>query len=177
MTGRDVVIVEAVRTPVGRRNGGLSTVHPVDLLGATQAAVVARSGIDPTAIDQVVGGCVDQVGEQAFNVTRTAWLSAGLPLNVAATSVDAQCGSSQQATNLGRDVTTLRALGVLTSRQADGLLAKLNLQGNNGDAGRVGAFINNVNGLFNDGVLTRAEADALLWAANVLLLSVTNSGR
>jgi acetyl-CoA C-acetyltransferase len=96
----DVVIVEAVRSPIGKRNGGLSTVHPIDLLGAVQAAAVSRSGIDPAVIDQVVGGCVTQAGEQAFNVTRTAWLTAGLPLAVAATTVDAQCGSSQQATNL-----------------------------------------------------------------------------
>ena len=96
----DVVIVEAVRTPVGKRNGGLSSVHPIDLLGAVQTAAVERAGIDPAAVDQVIGGCVDQVGEQAMNVTRTAWLTAGLPLTVAATTVDAQCGSSQQATNL-----------------------------------------------------------------------------
>ncbi|MCU1484298.1 MAG: acetyl-CoA acetyltransferase [Actinomycetia bacterium] len=96
----DVVIVEAVRTPVGKRNGGLSSVHPIDLLGAVQSAAVRRSGIDASNVDQVVGGCVDQVGEQAMNVTRTAWLTAGLPLSVAATTVDAQCGSSQQATNL-----------------------------------------------------------------------------
>jgi acetyl-CoA C-acetyltransferase len=96
----DVVIVEAVRTPVGKRNGGLSTVHPIDLLGAVQSAVIQRSGVDAAAVDQVIGGCVDQVGEQAMNVTRTAWLTAGLPLTVAATTVDSQCGSSQQATNL-----------------------------------------------------------------------------
>jgi acetyl-CoA C-acetyltransferase len=105
----EVVIVEAVRTPVGKRNGGLSTVHPVDLLGAVQAAAIERAGIEPGAVDQVVGGCVDQVGEQAMNVTRTAWLTAGLPLGVAATTVDAQCGSSQQATNLA---TALVAGGV-----------------------------------------------------------------
>ncbi|MCU1376530.1 MAG: acetyl-CoA acetyltransferase [Actinomycetia bacterium] len=105
----DVVIVEAVRSPVGKRNGGLSTVHPIDLLGAVQRAAAERSGIDPAAIDQVIGGCVDQVGEQAMNVTRTAWLTAGLPLTVAATTVDAQCGSSQQATNLA---TALVAGGV-----------------------------------------------------------------
>jgi acetyl-CoA C-acetyltransferase len=96
----DVVIVEAVRTPVGKRNGGLSSVHPIDLLGAVQTAAIQRSGIEASNVDQVVGGCVDQVGEQAMNVTRTAWLTAGLPLSVAATTVDAQCGSSQQATNL-----------------------------------------------------------------------------
>ncbi|MET1002580.1 MAG: steroid 3-ketoacyl-CoA thiolase [Acidimicrobiia bacterium] len=96
----DVVIVEAVRSPLGRRNGGLSTVHPADLLASVQVAVLERSGIDPAAVGQVVGGCVSQVGEQTFNIARTAWLSAGLPLSVAATTVDSQCGSSQQATNL-----------------------------------------------------------------------------
>ncbi len=96
----DVVIAEAVRTPVGRRNGDLSTVHPVDLLGTVQTALIERSGVDPAAVEQVVGGCVSQVGEQSFNVTRTAWLAAGLPIEAAATTVDTQCGSSQQATNL-----------------------------------------------------------------------------
>ena len=97
----DVVIVEAVRTPVGRRGGGLSTVHPADLLAAVQKAAVERSGIDPAEVGQVVGGCVSQVGEQAFNITRTAWLSAGPARSrSAATTVDTQCGSSQQATNL-----------------------------------------------------------------------------
>ncbi|HEU5151332.1 MAG TPA: steroid 3-ketoacyl-CoA thiolase [Iamia sp.] len=96
----DVVIVEAVRTPVGRRNGALSSVHPADLLGTALTALVERSGVDPTAVEQVVGGCVSQVGEQSFNTTRTAWLAAGLPLETAATTVDTQCGSSQQATNL-----------------------------------------------------------------------------
>jgi acetyl-CoA C-acetyltransferase len=96
----NVVIVDAVRTPIGRRNGGLSTLHPAELLGLVQKALVDRTGIDPSVIDQVVGGCVSQVGEQSFNVTRTAWLAAGLPMGTAATTVDTQCGSSQQATNL-----------------------------------------------------------------------------
>jgi acetyl-CoA C-acetyltransferase len=105
----DVVIVDAVRTPVGRRNGGLSTVHPADLLGTALTELVARSGIDPAEVEQVVGGCVSQVGEQSFNVTRTSWLSAGLPLGTAACTVDSQCGSSQQATNVA---TSLVASGV-----------------------------------------------------------------
>ncbi|HTD49082.1 MAG TPA: steroid 3-ketoacyl-CoA thiolase, partial [Acidimicrobiia bacterium] len=96
----DVVIVEAARSPLGRRNGGLATVHPVDLLGAVQRAVIERSGIDPSMVGQVLGGCVSQVGEQTFNIARNAWLSAGLPLEVAGSTVDSQCGSSQQATNL-----------------------------------------------------------------------------
>ena len=96
----DVVIVEAVRSPLGKRNGGLSTAHPSNLLGAVQVAALERSGMNPADVGQVVGGCVGQIGPQTFNIARTAWLSAGLPLEVAATTVDAQCGSSQQATNL-----------------------------------------------------------------------------
>jgi acetyl-CoA C-acetyltransferase len=95
-----VVIVDAVRTPIGRRNGGLSSCHSVDVLGTVQRALFDRTGIDPLEVGQVVGGCVGQVGMQSMNVTRTAWLTAGLPLEVPATTVDAQCGSSQQATNL-----------------------------------------------------------------------------
>ena len=96
----NVVIVDAVRTPIGKRGGGLSTLHPGELLGRVQRALVERSGIDPAEVGQVVGGCVSQVGEQAFNITRTSWLAAGLPISTAATTVDTQCGSSQQATNL-----------------------------------------------------------------------------
>jgi len=96
----DVVIVDAVRTAVGRRNGGLSTLHPNDVLGAVQRAVLERSGVAPDAIEQVVGGCVGQVGAQSSNVTRNAWLAAGLPLDVPASTVNVQCGSSQQATTL-----------------------------------------------------------------------------
>jgi acetyl-CoA C-acetyltransferase len=97
---QEVVIVEAVRSAIGRRKGGLSGLHPADLLGAVQKACVTRATVDPAAIGQIVGGCVSQVSEQAFNVARTAWLSQGLPLEVPATTVDSQCGSSQQATTL-----------------------------------------------------------------------------
>jgi acetyl-CoA C-acetyltransferase len=114
----DVVIVEAVRTPVGRRNGELSTVHPVDLLATTLNEVVARAGIDPAEVEQVVTGCVSQVGEQSFNVGRTAWLTAGLPLSAAVTTVDTQCGSSQQATNLA---TSLVASGTVDVAIASGV--------------------------------------------------------
>src|SRR3954469_23117343 len=96
----EVVIVEAVRSPIGRRGGGLSTFHSADLLSIVQKELIDRSGIDPAEVEQVVGGCVSQVGMQAFNVTRTAWLAAGLPVSTAATTVDTQCGSSQPATNL-----------------------------------------------------------------------------
>ncbi|MFG2941988.1 thiolase family protein [Streptomyces sp. NPDC048282] len=96
---RDAVIVEAVRTPVGkgRPNGSLAHVHPVELLAHTLRTLVERSGVDPALIDDVIGGTVDQVGEQAMNTTRYAVLSAGFPETVPATTVDRQCGSSQQA--------------------------------------------------------------------------------
>lgn len=100
MMNEEVVIVEAVRSPVGRRGGGLSTMHSADLLAAVLSELVDRSGIDPAEVGQVVGGCVGQVGMQSHNVTRTAWLTAGLPQSAPATTVDTQCGSSQQATNL-----------------------------------------------------------------------------
>ena len=94
---REAVIVEALRTPVGRRKGALSEVHPTTLLGDLLKAVVERTGIDPARVDDVIGGCGSQVGEQAVNVTRNAWLGAGLPESVPGTTVDRQCGSSQQA--------------------------------------------------------------------------------
>ncbi|KOU34641.1 thiolase family protein [Streptomyces sp. WM6378] len=96
---RDAVIVEAVRTPIGRGKpgGALSGTHPVELLAHTLRALVERSGVDPALVDDVIGGTVDQVGEQAMNTTRYAWLSAGFPDSVPATTVDRQCGSSQQA--------------------------------------------------------------------------------
>src|SRR5918993_119748 len=106
----NVVIVDAVRTPIGKRNGGLSTMHPAEVLSNVQRAIIDRTGVDPTEVGQVVGGCVSQGGEQAFNVSRTAWLAAGLPLTSAATTVDTQCWSSQQATNL---VSSLVGSGVI----------------------------------------------------------------
>src|SRR5262249_42693620 len=103
MTGnsdRDVVVVEAVRSPIGKRNGSMSTFHSADLLGTVQAELISRAGIDPSIVDQVIGGCIGQVGQQAFNVTRTSWLTGGLPAGVPSTTVDSQCGSSQQALTL-----------------------------------------------------------------------------
>jgi len=93
------VIVEAVRTPIGKRNGWLSGFHAAELLGNAQVELVKRAGIEPGEVEQIVGGCVTQAGEQASNVTRTAWLSQGLPYETAATTVDCQCGSAQQANN------------------------------------------------------------------------------
>ena len=115
---RDIVICEAVRTPIGRRGGGLSTMHSADLLGVALGELIARSGIDPAEVGQLIGGCVSQVGQQSFNVTRTAWLTAGLPISTAATTVDSQCGSSQQATNFA---TSLIGSGVVDVAVACGV--------------------------------------------------------
>jgi acetyl-CoA C-acetyltransferase len=93
----EAFIVEAVRTPVGRRGGGLSHVHSADLGAAAITALMNRSGIDPGAVEDVVFGCVDTLGPQAGDIARTAWLAAGLPDHVPGTTVDRQCGSSQQA--------------------------------------------------------------------------------
>jgi len=93
---REAVIVEAVRTPVGRKNGPLSRVHPVDLSAATLRALIERAGIDPSLVEDVIWGCVSQVGEQSMNVGRYSILAAGWPESVPATTVDRQCGSSQQ---------------------------------------------------------------------------------
>jgi acetyl-CoA C-acetyltransferase len=93
----EAYIVGAVRSPVGKRNGGLSAVHPVDLAAHVLRELLARTGVDPAAIDDVVMGCVSQVGPQAIDIARNAWLSAGLPENVPGVTVDRQCGSSQQA--------------------------------------------------------------------------------
>jgi acetyl-CoA acyltransferase len=98
---REAVIVEAVRTPLGRRNGGLREVHPVDLAAEALAALVDRSEVDPALIDDVVMGCVIQVGEQSLNVGRNAALAAGYPITVPGTTVDRQCGSAQQAIHFG----------------------------------------------------------------------------
>jgi acetyl-CoA C-acetyltransferase len=95
-----VVIVDAVRSAVGRRNGTLAHTHPNEILGTVLSSLVERTGIDPNDVGQVVGGCVGQVGAQASNVIRQAWLTAGLPLEVPATTANVQCGSAQQSTTL-----------------------------------------------------------------------------
>jgi acetyl-CoA acyltransferase len=100
--GREVVIVEAARTPIGRghpEKGYYKDTHPNELLGKAYTAVIERSEIDPSEVEDVITGCVQQIGEQAFNVGRNAWLQAGLPMETPATTVDRQCGSAQQAVN------------------------------------------------------------------------------
>jgi len=102
--GREVVIVEAVRTPIGRghpEKGYYKDTHPNELLGKTFTEVIERAGIEPGEVEDVISGCVQQYGEQMFNVGRNAWLQAGLPEETPATTVDRQCGSAQQAVNFG----------------------------------------------------------------------------
>ena len=98
---RDAVIVGAVRTAVGRKNGKLSGVRPDDLAALTLGELVKRVGVDPTEVEDVILGCVDQLGEQGMNIARNAALIAGLPLDVCGTTLDRMCGSGQQAANFG----------------------------------------------------------------------------
>src|SRR5919197_2358453 len=100
--GREVVIVDAVRTPVGRgheEKGYYKDTHPADLLGKTYTELISRSGIDAADVEIVLAGCVQQFGEQGFNIGRNAWLEAGLPIENPATTSERQCGSAQQAVN------------------------------------------------------------------------------
>jgi len=106
----EAYIVGAVRTPVGRRNGGLASVHPVDLAAHVLTELIARTGADPAAVDDVIMGCVSQIGPQSIDIARNAWLSAGLPDSVPGVTIDRQCGSSQQAVHFA-------AQGVLSGTQ------------------------------------------------------------
>jgi acetyl-CoA C-acetyltransferase len=106
------VVVAAVRTPIGRRRGALSGLHAAEILGAALTGLVARAEIDPALVEQVIGGCVTQAGEQSNNITRTAWLHAKLPHTTAATTVDCQCGSAQQSTHLVAGLISTGAIDV-----------------------------------------------------------------
>ncbi|HEX9034833.1 MAG TPA: acetyl-CoA C-acetyltransferase [Streptosporangiaceae bacterium] len=106
----EAYIVGAVRTPVGRRNGGLASVHPADLAAGVLSELMTRTGVDPAAVEDVIMGCVSQAGPQAIDIARTAWLSAGLPESVPGVTIDRQCGSSQQAVHFA-------AQGVMSGTQ------------------------------------------------------------
>jgi acetyl-CoA C-acetyltransferase len=116
----NAVIVEAVRTPIGKRGGVLAGLHAAEILGCAQRGLLERSGLDPADVDQVVGGCVTQAGEQSNNITRTAWLHAGLPHAAGGQTLDAQCGSAQQAAHL---VAGLIAAGAIEAGIACGVEA------------------------------------------------------
>ena len=101
--GREVVIVEAARTPIGRGHptkGWFRDLHPNELLGTAYRGVIERAGLDGDVVEEVIAGCVNQVGEQSTNIARTAWLQVGLPFSTPASTVDIQCGSAQQAVSL-----------------------------------------------------------------------------
>ncbi|MFD6856209.1 steroid 3-ketoacyl-CoA thiolase [Rhodococcus sp. NPDC060090] len=114
------VIVDAARSPIGRRGGALSGLHAAELLGAVQKGVLERLNLDPAVIEQVIGGCVTQAGEQASNVSRNAWLHAGLPERTGVTTIDAQCGSGQQSVHL---IAAQIAAGVIDAGMACGVEA------------------------------------------------------
>jgi acetyl-CoA C-acetyltransferase len=123
------VIVEAVRTAQGKRRGWLAGVHPATLLGAAQVEVLKRSGVDPDLIEQVIGGCVTQAGEQSNNMVRRAWMHAGLPNHTASTVIDAQCSSAQQSAHL---INAMITAGVLKAGVACGVevMSRIPLGGN-----------------------------------------------
>src|SRR6266702_8084701 len=105
------VIVEAARTPIGKRGGALAGLHAAELLGGIQVALLERAGLAADAVEQVAGGCVTQAGEQSNNITRTAWLHAGLPYQTGCLTIDAQCGSAQQAAHLVAGLIAADAIG------------------------------------------------------------------
>jgi acetyl-CoA C-acetyltransferase len=131
----NAVIVEAVRTPIGKRGGTLAGLHAAEILGCAQRGLLERSGIEPADVEQVAGGCVTQAGEQSSNVTRTAWLNAGLPYPAGCLTLDAQCGSAQQAVHL---VAGLIAAGAIDVGMACGVeaMSRVPLGANVGTAGK-----------------------------------------
>jgi acetyl-CoA C-acetyltransferase len=128
------VIVEAVRTPIGRRGGWLAGLHAAEILGAAQQVLLQRAGLDPALVEQVAGGCVTQAGEQSNNVTRTAWLHSGLPWTTGTFTIDAQCGSAQQTNHV---IAGLIAAGAIDVGIACGVeaMSRVPLGANRGDTG------------------------------------------
>ncbi|OMC30972.1 acetyl-CoA acetyltransferase [Mycobacterium sp. GA-1841] len=176
------VIVEATRSPIGKRNGWLSGLHATELLGAVQKALIEKAGIDPGSVEQVIGGCVTQYGEQANNVTRQSWLIAGLPEHVGATSIDCQCGSAQQANHL---VAGLIAAGAIDVGIACGIeaMSRVGL-GANGGGARAASWDIDLPNQFEAAEriakrrgLTRADVDALGLASQTRAKQAWAEGR
>ncbi|NOP99112.1 MULTISPECIES: steroid 3-ketoacyl-CoA thiolase [Mycolicibacterium] len=176
------VIVEATRSPIGKRNGWLSGLHATELLGAVQKALIEKAGIDPGSVEQVIGGCVTQYGEQANNVTRQSWLVAGLPEHVGATSVDCQCGSAQQANHL---VAGLIATGAIEIGIACGIeaMSRVGL-GANGGGARAASWDIDLPNQFEAAEriakrrgITRADVDALGLASQLKAKQAWAEGR
>ncbi|HOW93736.1 MAG TPA: steroid 3-ketoacyl-CoA thiolase [Mycolicibacterium fallax] len=176
------VIVEATRSPIGKRNGWLSGLHATELLGAVQRAVVEKAGIDAGDVEQVIGGCVTQYGEQANNVTRQSWLVAGLPEHVGATSIDCQCGSAQQANHL---IAGLIATGAIDIGIACGIeaMSRVGL-GANGGGARAASWDIDLPNQFEAAEriarrrgITRADVDALGLASQLRAKQAWAEGR
>ncbi|GAA2538815.1 steroid 3-ketoacyl-CoA thiolase [Mycolicibacterium diernhoferi] len=176
------VIVEATRSPIGKRNGWLSGLHATELLGAVQKALVEKAGIPAGDVEQVIGGCVTQYGEQANNVTRQSWLVAGLPEHVGATSVDCQCGSAQQANHL---IAGLIATGAIDIGIACGVeaMSRVGL-GQNGGGSRAASWDIDMPNQFEAAEriaqrrgITRADVDALGLASQTKAKQAWAEGR
>jgi acetyl-CoA acetyltransferase family protein len=188
-TMREAVIVDAIRTPVGKRDGGLKGWHPVDLLAHTLKTIVQRNKLDPALIDDVVAGCVGQAGEQAFNVARNAVLAAGLPESVPGTTVDRQCGSSQQAAHFVAQGVIAGSYDIAIACGVE-CMSRVPMGSNGAGPGKpfgpmVAKRYNNV--VFNQGIgaemmaerwkITREEADAFSLESHRKAARATEEGR
>lgn len=176
------VIVEATRSPIGKRGGWLSGLHATELLGATQKALVEKAGLDAGDIEQLIGGCVTQYGEQGNNVTRQSWLVAGLPEHVGATTIDCQCGSAQQANHL---IAGLIATGAIDIGIACGIEAMSRVPlGANGGGARAASWNIDLPNQFEAAEriagrrgITRADVDALGFASQAKAKQAWAEGR
>jgi acetyl-CoA C-acetyltransferase len=176
------VIVEATRSPIGKRGGWLSGLHATELLGATQKALVEKAGLDAGDVEQLIGGCVTQYGEQGNNITRQSWLVAGLPEHVGATTIDCQCGSAQQANHL---IAGLIATGAIDIGIACGIEAMSRVPlGANGGGARAASWDIDLPNQFeaaeriaNRRGITRADIDALGFASQAKAKQAWAEGR
>lgn len=187
---REAVIVEAVRTPVGRRGGKLKQWHPVDLLAHTLRALMARTPLDPAQIDDVIAGCVSQAGEQSLNVARSAVLGAGFPESVPGTTIDRQCGSSQQAVHFAAQAVMSGAADAVIACGVESMSrVPLGTTWLHGPGTRFGAFMETryQGSLVDQGIsaeliakkweLTRADLDEYSYQSHRRALAATAEGR
>ena len=176
------VIVEATRSPIGKRGGWLSGLHATELLGATQKALVEKAGLDAGDVEQLIGGCVTQYGEQGNNITRQSWLVAGLPEHVGATTIDCQCGSAQQANHL---IAGLIATGAIDIGIACGIEAMSRVPlGANGGGARAASWDIDLPNQFEAAEriakrrgITRSDIDALGFASQAKAKQAWAEGR
>jgi acetyl-CoA acyltransferase len=185
---REAVIVDVARTAFGKRKGALSDWHPTDLLGLCLSTIVARNDIDPERIDDVVGGCVTQSGEQGCNVTRNAWVAGGLPWSVPATSVDRQCGSSQQAMHFVAQGVIAGAYDIAIACGVESMTrAPMSSNARGGDGPFSRAFLENTNNtlgiqfwvaqvLADKWGITREEMDAFALTSHARAAESTDNG-